>query len=272
MAKLKIKKTYIQMIVLIFSCFCPAISVSAEMSARELMEKQKQIHSVTSEYHEETMLLVNRSGDKEIRCIRFYQKKMEDDLEQTLITFDTPENIRGLAMLTWENANRHDDQWLYLPSLKKLQRIAEGNRKSYFAGTDFTYEDLEPENLDRFTYTLNKTEIVNNNLCYVIEAVPANKKAKKESGYGKRIIWVKKDILFTVQVQFFNHRGRHIKTMNAYDLVQLEGNIWRANKMIMDNHKNKHKTISGVKKRNIETPIDDILFQHRFILSHQHIK
>jgi hypothetical protein len=250
--------------------FCA--SAHAEMTGRQIMEKQNLLHKVSNEYLEEKMLLIDRSGRKEVRSIRIYNKKNQGNAEKTLIVFDSPDNIRGLAMLTWKNETRQDDQWLYLSSLKKLQRIAEGNKKSYFAGTDFTYEDFETENLDNCHYTLQHIEDVNKHACYVIDAFPADEIAKKKTGYGKRRIWIRKDIFFAVQVWFFNHRGQHVKTMNCYDLVNVKDSVYRADKIIMDNHHLKHKTICGVNRRDILTEIRDMTFQHRYILSERHVK
>ena len=128
------------------------------------------------------------------------------------------------------------------------------------------------EDLDDFTYTITGSERINDRMCYVIESVPIDESVRKNSGYKKRILWIDKEIFLTVQVHFFNHRDQHIKTLNCYDLVNLTDGVWRADKIVMDNHKMNHKTVSLVKKRDIQTPIEGIIFQQRYILSEQHIR
>ncbi|MCF8091604.1 MAG: outer membrane lipoprotein-sorting protein [Desulfotignum sp.] len=256
--------------------FLPLSVASAEYTGQQIMEKQKELHKARTEYGEEVMLLVDVSSDaKEKRDVKRYAKDMGNDLNRYLLVFLTPADIKGTALLTHENENE-DDQWLYLPALKKMQRIASGSKKSYFMGTDFTYEDMESEDIENYDYTILREEMVDHletaRNCYVIEAVPANKEKKRASSYSRRIIWVDMQNFTTVKVEFYDRRNRLLKTQKSFEFEQISGTIYRPRKTIMDNHEKNHKTLTLVKKRVLNDPIEDLVFSERFILSDRHIE
>lgn len=264
------KKTIVCCIVL-FWVLMPGLCL-AEMTAKEIIKAQEKRHRVTSESGDTVMLLVDKRGNKEKRLIRRYVKEVEPDLFKFLVVFLEPADVKGTALLTWQQKDRPDDQWLYLPAQRKMQRVAKGSKKGYFMGTDFTYEDMEPEDIDSFLYKIIRSEEIDGHDCHVIEAVPANDQKKKESAYSKRTLWIRKGILFTVKVDFFDRRGRLLKSMKSYDLKNIEGTIWRPGKVLMKNLKTKHRTLMGTKARKINIAIDDKVFTERFILSGQHIQ
>jgi hypothetical protein len=250
--------------------------LAAEMTGKQVMEKQKELHRVKTELGVEIMLLVDKSGGKEKRNVNRYAKEMEDDVNRYLVVFLSPADIRATALLTWENKDRGNDQWLYMPATKKMQRIAKGSKKNYFMGTDFTYEDMEPEDIENFTYTILKTETINRDdkdqECWMIEAVPANKAKAKESGYSKRHLWIEKAYYSTLKADFFDRRKRLLKTQTSHKLHNVEGTVWRAKQTLMKHHQKNHKTLTVVTERKINKGIKDNVFTERFILTGKHVQ
>ncbi len=260
-------------LIFLIACLSFPIGVNArDMTGKQIMEEQKRRHEVQTEISEEAMLLVDNKGRKEQRIIKTYAKDLGDEQNRFLIVFIIPATVRGTALLTWEHNNRDDDQWLYLPSQRKLQRIAQGSQKSYFMGTDLTYEDLKSDNIDDYTYNTLTSKKIDGHDCYVIEARPATEQKKKESGYARRVLWVRKDIFFSVKIEYYDRRDRHIKTQTNLDLVNLEGTVWRPKKALVDNHKRNHKTLVAVKSIEINIPIGNDLFTERYIMAEKHIQ
>jgi hypothetical protein len=241
------------------------------MTGRQIMDEQKKRHNVDSEYAESTLVLVDETGGKEQRVIKAYMKDMGNDLDRSLIVFLEPATVRGTALLTWQQKDRDDDQWLYLPSQKKLQRIAQASKRSYFMGTDFTYEDNQTEQLDDYQYTVLRSEEVDGHDCWVIESLPVSPKKKQESGYSKRNLWIRKDIYFGIKIEYYDRRGRHIKTQTSYKLVNVQGSIWRPSQTLMDNYERNHKTLRGTRTQKINLAIDDEVFTERYIQSEKHL-
>ena len=216
------------------------------------------------------MILVDKDGGKETREVRRHSKEVEPDIYRTLVVFLSPADIKGTALLTWQHKDRANDQWLYLPAQGKMQRIAEGGKKNYFMGTDFTYEDLEIEDLDHYTYHFLREDPVDGVTCYVVEALPASEQKKKETSYSKRILWITKDLFTTLKGEFYDKRGDLIKTQTNHEWENVTGTIWRPKKTLMDNKKANHKTVAGSVQRTIDQDIPDDTFTDRYILKGLH--
>jgi hypothetical protein len=276
MIEMMIKKIWILMIIGLFWTAGSADLLSAEMTGRDIMKKQKELHEVQSEVGKEIMLLVDKRGGKEKRTLIRQGKELEPDENRFLLVFTSPADIKGTSVLTWEHKDRDNDQWLYMPSKKKLQRIASGSKKNYFMGTDFTYEDMQPEHLDNFRYTIIKNETLNhdkkNQECWVIESVPASEKKTKDSGYSKRILWIEKKHYTTLKVEFYDKRDRLLKTQTNHAMKNVEGTIWRPQKTFMRHHQKNHKTLTIVTDRAINTHIDENVFTERYILTGKHVQ
>ncbi len=152
-----------------------------------------------------------------------------------------------------------------------MRLVASSARKSPFMGSDFTYEDLQPDNIDNYVYSEPKTEMLEDKECYVIEMEPADREKARSSSYGKRILWIQKDIFFALKIEFYDHRGRIMKTQTSHDLVNIGGDAWVAEKVIMEDHQKEHRTLMGVQSRDINPDLDDQIFTEKYILSGRHI-
>ncbi|GAX60255.1 hypothetical protein SCALIN_C10_0015 [Candidatus Scalindua japonica] len=236
----------------------------ADMTGREIMEKQKDQHELQSEKTVVQMTLENKKGKIKERQIVNYVLKEDTGLNKIMIKFKAPADIKNVGLLTWEQgADREDDQWLYLPALKKVKRIATSGKKNKFMGTDYAYEDLRPENLVVHNYELKGAQTIDDHDCYVIEAVPSTENEKKNSGYSKRLLYIRKDILYTIKSEYINKKGKMFKILTTDELVNVKGNIWRAEKSIMKDIKAKHSTRWNIIERDITTLLDKHFFTQR---------
>lgn len=245
-----------------------AIPVFAQdPSGLDIMKEQKKRHESGQEYEGIKMVLIDSSNNKETRDMKRYTKKDKTGPFRYLARFEGPADIRGTALLTWEQKGREDDQWLYLPAYgQKLKRIAGGNKKGYFMGTDFAYEDLRPEKLEDHIYNLIRKEKFDNQECYVIEALPADEE-KKTSGYAKRILWITVDTLVTLKTDFYDHSMKLLKTQTSHNIKTVKGKMMRADKVLMTHHQNKHQTLMGLVDRKIDEHIDDSVFTERAVIN-----
>ena len=248
----------------------PARGPAAELTAREIVEKQKERHALESEMSTIVMVLVDRNGNQVTRILKRWSRRFQDGLYRVLVAFQEPRDIAGTALLTWQLEGGENKQWLYLPGRDTLQRIASQGRKSYFMGTDFTYEDLQPDRLEDYQYELKGTEELDGHPCYVIEIRPASREKERESAYAKRLSWIRQDLFYPVKVEFFDRRGRCIKTQTNHELTRLKGEAWTARKALMINHQNEHKTIMGLKACETDIEIDESVFSERHLLSGKH--
>ena len=247
--------------------FFPWLALGGEqMTGRQIMEKQKQLHESKDEDFKQDMLLIDRNGNTSKREVINYYLKSADGLTKTMINFLAPADVRGTGLLTWEQKGREDDQWLYLPASGKERRIAASGKKNKFMGTDFAYEDLRPENLDTHTYNLIGSEAVGGKDCYVLEALPATEQEKSESGYSKRKFWIRKDIFFTVKKEFYNKQRQLEKISIDEELENVSASMWRSKKVTMEDIKAKHKTANITTERKIDKGIADGKFTLRELM------
>jgi len=247
------------------------------MSGREVMDKQKQLQTTNTEQSHELMILINDDGSKEKRELRrFIKKNVQKDLTDSLIVFVKPADISGTALLNKQYSKDKENQWLYMPALKKLQRIAQGSKKNYFMGTDFTYEDLSSDKLDNYHYKILKEEPLKvaktdkTDECYVVEAIPVDT-YKPKTSYGKKIFWITKEHFYTKKIEFFNKKGKMIKTEVSWDFRNPTGTIYRPIKIKVNNIKENHKTLVKVADIKINKPIKAKVFTQRYLLNEEHM-
>ncbi|NCC94191.1 MAG: outer membrane lipoprotein-sorting protein, partial [Opitutae bacterium] len=140
-------------------------------------------------------------------------------------------DVRGTVFLNWEyeQPDREDDKWLYMPALKKERRISGASKNEYFMGTDFTYDDMGDRNVDEDTHTLLGEERLRDRDCWKIEAIPVD----PEDMYTRRVLWVDKEANLILQGEYYDKDGL-VKVYRALDVRQ-ENGIWTTFRSEMDN-------------------------------------
>jgi outer membrane lipoprotein-sorting protein len=209
-------------------------------------------------------ILIDRNGNQRVRHMVAFRKDFGADSK--LITFFTePANIRDTALLTfdYDNPDADDDQWLYLPALKKVRRISSSDRGDYFMGTDFTFEDMKqtPELEDYHWQRLGSTAVDGHD-CWQVEGTPASDDVMRELGYSKIIQYIRKDNDFTIRADYWDQAGRELKHLHIVEMQQLQG-IWSAIKVEMINVQSQHKTILEMSDQHYNTGLKDRMFTQR---------
>lgn len=237
-----------------------------------IMQAQEKAQSANSEEESQEIVILDVSSNKkEKRQLKRFSTKKDSKNTKSVLYFNEPVTIKGAGLLSWKESGE-ENQWLYVPELKKLQRIASGSRKNYFMGTDFTYADLEGENLDKNKYTCTGEVPCQNgkSKCYVIEAKPINDGEARNIGYSKRMLLVDKKDLITLKIVFFDLRSKKLKTATYANWTQV-GALWRPNLAIMDRH-DVQKTFIKVNERKLNKSIDEMVFAKRYLEKEMHIK
>ncbi|MCL4537706.1 MAG: outer membrane lipoprotein-sorting protein [Nitrospirae bacterium] len=249
-----------------FASFAGIPYAAAEMSGKEIMEKQKKLQQTNDEKEILAMKLIDKKGNVKDRKIVRYSMKAGSGLNKIMMVFLEPKDVKGTGLLTWEQKGGDDDQWLYLPELGKEKRIASGGKKNKFMGTDFAFEDLRPENLAAHQYNSIGSEQIEGKDCLVIEALPAGKE-EKESGYSKRKLWIRKDIFFTVKIEYYDKKGKLIKVQENKNAKNVAGTVWRSDEIVMKNLGEEHQTSLIVQSRNVNKGLDEDFFSLRKLKS-----
>jgi len=206
------------------------------------------------------MTLINARGQKKIRTMsmKVLEGKIED---KSLMEFLTPADVKGTKFLNYEHITKDDDQWLYLPALKRIKRIASRNKSGSFMGSEFSYEDLSTFNVKKYTYD-GEAELVNldNKPMYKIYSKPIS----KYSGYTKLISWIDKDKFLIKKVQYFDRKKQLLKTA-YFDSYKVFGSVYRMTKITMKNIQNDKMTILVWSDEKIKNGLSKKDFHKRYL-------
>jgi hypothetical protein len=229
-------------------------------SGAEIMQKHRQLHRLKDEEERLVLRLVNKAGAVKERRVARWTMNGAGDLDKILIRFLAPRDVENTALLTWEARDGNDDQWLYLPATRKSKRIAASGKKNRFMGTDFTYEDLRPENTALHTYTVTGTETIDGHDCWVIGSVPATEREAADTGYSKRRLWIRKDTYALVKREYHDRQGRLEKIEMQRKHVNVAGTAWRSDEIEMQDVQNGTRTLLIVERRVVDRGLTDDFF------------
>ncbi len=180
----------------------------------------------------QTMVLRNKQGRESRRQLRIKVLEIEDAGNKSLFVFDRPRSVKGTAFLIHVHKEKADDQWLYLPALKRVKRISSSNRSGSFMGSEFSYEDLGSQEVEKYTYKYLRDEACGKLQCTVVEQVPT----AKRSAYRRQIVWRDKTELRVWKVAYYDRRNAHLKTLTFAKYKRHLDRFWRAGEMTMVNH------------------------------------
>jgi outer membrane lipoprotein-sorting protein len=185
------------------------------------------------------MVLKNRHGEESIRKMRMKVLEVQGDGDKSLTIFDNPKDVKGTAFLNFTHKTGDDDQWLYLPALKRVKRISSRNKSGSFMGSEFAYEDISSQEVEKYTYKWLRDEEYNGMDCFVVEYYPVD---KKNSGYSREVSWIDKKEYRIQKVEFYDRKNSHLKTLMFKGYRKYLDRYWRADELDMVNHQNGKST------------------------------
>ncbi len=217
---------------IIFILIFPSISFSnADRGYEIAFEVDQRDKGFDNNISNLTMILKDKYGQTTKRNIRNRILEGKDDGDKSLVIFDSPGDVRGTSFLSHTKKQGSDDQWLFLPALKRVKRIASSNKAGPFMGSEFAYEDIGSQELEKYTYKYIKDDKLNNIDCFVVEFDPVDPK----SGYSFQKVWIDKEHYRYMKIEFYDRKKSLLKTLNYENYnIHLE-KFWRADKLVMKN-------------------------------------
>ncbi|MEE2676966.1 MAG: outer membrane lipoprotein-sorting protein [Myxococcota bacterium] len=219
---------------------------AAPLTGRQIMDLVDERDDGDKSVQDMQMVLIDKRGGQRKRML--HSLRMDDGEDtRSIMFFVEPADVKDTGFLTYDydDIDRDDDQWLFLPALKKTKRIASGDKSGSFMGSDFTYADMTDRNLDHYDYKLVKEMEVDGAAVWVVEAIPNTKKEIDETGYTRQLIFVRKDNHVVVRSKSWLKKGGRTKFFEVKKLEQIDG-IWTPTEMHMKTKKGKktlHKTV-----------------------------
>ncbi len=185
------------------------------------------------------MVLRDAAGHEHERHLRVDTLEVIGDGDKSMLVFDSPRDIKGTALLTYSHPIEPDDQWLYLPALKRVKRISSANKSGPFVGSEFAYEDFSSQEVEKYTYRWLRDEPLDGRDTRVLERVPAY----PHSGYSRQVVWLAADILKPLKIEYYDRRNALLKTLRAGEYQRYLDQFWRAHRLEMRNHQSGKGTV-----------------------------
>ncbi|GMN06468.1 outer membrane lipoprotein-sorting protein [Croceitalea sp. MTPC5] len=196
------------------------------------------------------MTLKNKNGQTSERFLETNTLELTEDGDKSLIVFNSPKDVKGTATLTFTHKEGSDDQWLYLPSIARVKRISSNNKSGPFVGSEFAYEDLSSQEVEKYTYKFIAEEGSN----LIVEQDPVDPK----SGYTRRLVTYNKDKGYRIEkIEFYDRKNALLKTLTYSGYQLYKGKFWRADTFNMVNHQSNKETILEFSNYDFDVSLTD---------------
>ena len=237
-------------------------SANAQLTGRQIVKKAYNLPTGDDQTSVLTMTLTNKSGQTRVRKIQQYTKQI-GDVEKSIMFFLSPADVKNTSFMNWsyDDDNKADDQWIYLPALKKVKRISSDSKSDYFMGSDFTYDDLGDRKLDADVHKLIKEETINGQACYVVESVSKD----EDYMYSKTKTWIRKDNFVGMKKEFYDEDGELLKILTIKKVEKISG-FWIITQSEMKNIQKNHKTTIQLTNVKINTGVSASKFTERMMM------
>jgi outer membrane lipoprotein-sorting protein len=231
------------------------------ISSHDVAQKSDKVMSSYKDSKSDvTMTLINANHQERERHMSTITLEKEGG-DLSLMTFLSPADVKGTKFLNYEHIQKDDDQWLYIPALKRVKRIASESKSGSFMGSEFSYEDLSSFDVNKYTYQGEaKLVILNGKKAYQYERQPVS----QNSGYSKQISWTDADTFLILQVDYYDRKHELIKTAYFENYKKISG-VYRVGKMIMKNHQNDKQTILIWNNETIKNGLQEKDFHQRVL-------
>lgn len=218
--------------------------------AQEADRRDSGFHDLAADL---TMLLRNKHGEESLRNMRTRSLEVDGDGDKTMIIFDQPRDVQGTALLTFSHKTDPDDQWLYLPALKRVKRIASRNKSGPFMGSEFAYEDLASQEVEKYSYRYLGDESLDGAPTFLLERDPVD----ENSGYTRQLAWIDQAEYRPMKIEYYDRKNSLLKTLEFRGYKQYLERYWRAEEMYMENHQTGKSTLLTWKDYSFRVGLDE---------------
>jgi hypothetical protein len=235
--------------------------IAQSLSGKQIIEKVYNRETGEDQTSDLTMTLTNKNGAQRKRTIKQFKKDM-GSVDKSIMFFISPSDVKNTSFMSWEyDSDQSDDQWIYLPALKKTKRISSDSKSDYFMGSDFTYDDLGDRKLEDDTHKLIREETMDDIDYYVVESIPVD----EDYMYSKTMVWVNKSNFIGVKKEFYDEDEDLLKILSIKDTEKIS-DIWVIMNSEMKNVQKNHKTTIELNNVQLNTGMSESKFTERMMM------
>lgn len=236
-------------------------NASAQLTGTQIIDQTYNRASGEDQSSMLTMTLTNKSGQTRVRVIQQFSKNL-GEVEKSIMFFQSPADVKNTSFMNWSyDSEKADDQWIYLPALKKVKRISSDSKSDFFMGSDFTYDDLGDRKLNADTHKLLREETVNEKVCYVVESISKD----EDYMYSKTITWIDKSTFVGVQKEFYDEDEDLLKILSIINVEKIAGFYVITNSEMKNTQKN-HATTMTLSDVKVNSGISASKFTERMMM------
>ena len=202
------------------------------------------------------MDLINRYGDRIRRTMTILVIEGDSDGDKSRVEFLTPPDVNGTKLLTWTHKSGDDDQWLFMPAIKRIKRISSRSKSGSFMGSEFSYEDMSSQEVEKYTYKFIAETELDGRKVWKYERYPRDRR----SGYTRQIIWTDKEYMNALKVEYYDRKNELLKTA-TFKGYKKYGRFWRVSSIDMFNQQTQKRSILVWKSRKLGAPLDSDDFE-----------
>jgi hypothetical protein len=226
-----------------------------EASGLKIMQEVQRRHQQFAfVYEEQSMVMVDRNGNRDTRKVKRYSRVEEDGTVKFLLLFDSPEEISGVALLATRDTSGETIKYIYLPAFgEQLIESVSSGLDGKFLGTDFSIENITGEVLNDYIYVRRSDKKINNVKYFEIDVY------RKEDGLADNMLPIGKQALkrhsisknnyYIIKTEYFDKQGRVYKKQSHHDLRAVDGDMWRADMILMEDSKEHHQSLIKINRR-----------------------
>jgi len=261
------EKNKIIVITICLFLMLPSISFSKE-TAKQIVDKSIQTNKLSGSEAVATMIIYDDKGRKRVRKTKQATKLFDNGkTEKKIIKFISPADVKGTGLLTYDYEIKDDDMWLFMPALRKTRRIVSSEKAKSFMGSEFSYADITPPNLDDFKYKLLKEEKIFDEQCWVIQQTPINQDKEDEYGFSKKIVYISKNSNVIRKAVLYDYDNEIFKVLTTKNIKLLDkkNKKYRASYLEMNNKQNGRKSILKIDKIQFNPKVKDKYFTTEYL-------
>ena len=250
----------LKLVVAVAVILATSFGANAQLTGKQIVEKAYNLPTGEDQTSVLTMTLTNKSGQTRVRKIQQYTKQI-GDIEKSIMFFLSPADVKNTSFMNWSyDSDKSDDQWIYLPALKKVKRISSDSKSDYFMGSDFTYDDLGDRKLDADVHKFLKEETLNDKACYVVESVSKD----EDYMYSKTKTWIRKDNFVGMKKEFYDEDDELLKILTLKKVEKISG-FWVRMHSEMKNVQKNHKTSMVLSNIKVNSGVPTSKFSERMM-------
>lgn len=240
---------YVTLLLAMTSCLSLQAQIINEQTGREIMDEVYRRHQqFPYVYEEQSMVLVDRNGYRDTRKARRYSRVEEDGSVKFMYLFDSPEEVKGVALLASRDSSGHTTKFVYLPAFGPELIESSGNDgDGNFLGTDFSIENITGEIIDNYQYVRRHDRMIQDTQYFSVDVFRVEDDPGKN--YPLRRHYIRADNFYICKTEHYDRRGRVYKKQSHHDLKQVDGEMWRASMILMEDIKENHRSLIKIDRR-----------------------